>query len=155
MSGKELLNVEFNCMIGDRVFEMKALSLSSVFKLCENLVKQQYIEDAKLLSENLPQSERGKFMLDVWQKIPRNNDILEIAQEKLATLEGVMTILKYVIKKNNDISDDDLETLLQANVNLSNIQYYTDLVMQVIGLKTSDDELEVEVDGKKNEVIEV
>jgi hypothetical protein len=138
--------------MSDKVFTIKALSLSSVFKLCENLVKQQYIDDAKQISESLPPQERGKFMLDVWQKIPRNNDILEIAQEKLATLEGVMTILKYVIKKNNDISEAALEDLLQQNINLSNIQYYTDLVMKVIGLKNDDvlEEDEIYEDGKKN-----
>jgi len=152
MSVKELLNLEFECIMSDKVFTIKALSLSSVFKLCENLVKQQYIDDAKQISESLPPQERGKFMLDVWQKIPRNNDILEIAQEKLATLEGVMTILKYVIKKNNDISEAALEDLLQQNINLSNIQYYTDLVMKVIGLKNDDvlEEDEIYEDGKKN-----
>lgn len=152
MSVKELLNLEFECIMSDKVFTIKALSLSSVFKLCENLVKQQYIDDAKQISESLPPQERGKFMLDVWQKIPRNNDILEIAQEKLATLEGVMTILKYVIKKNNDISEAALEDLLQQNINLSNIQYYTDLVMKVIGLKNDDvvEEDEINEDGKKN-----
>jgi len=145
-----MLNTAFVVMLGDKEFKVRSLSLLSVIESFQKVARKHSLESAKEIAQSLPAQDRGKFMLDVWQKIPKEYDITQIINEHLSTFSGIREILKSAIMAENKIDEGELDKLIEESINVENLNVYVKTAMQIIGLDTKE-EIE-EDDGKKKEV---
>jgi hypothetical protein len=143
-----MLNTSFVVILGDKEFSVRSLSLLSVIEAFQKVARKHSLDSAKEIAQSLPPQDRGKFMLDVWQKIPKEYDITEIINQHLSTFSGIREILKNAIMAENKIDESELNKLIEDNINVENLNTYVKIAMQIIGLDIKEDK----DDGKKKEV---
>ncbi len=149
----EVINQEFDVVIGDKTFVCKTLSLSSLLKLSRKLKERDALKKAELIAQTLPKEQRGKFMLDVWNEMGKpesNEEETAFADALFTTVHGITEIIKYAITKFNDIKESELDDLLDANFTSDYFNYLSKLAYKIIGFEAQEDSAEeTEEDTKK------
>lgn len=143
----DIINPEFDIVIGDKVFKSKALSLNSLLKLSRKLKQKDFIKNAELISATLPKEQRGKFMLDVlvdMGKPEKAGDEFAFADSLFSTVYGITEIIKYAIIKHNKIEESDLEELIDNNFTSDYFEYLSKIAYKILGVNTEPEESEEE-----------
>jgi hypothetical protein len=143
----EVINPEFDIVIGEKSFVCKALSLNSLLKLSRQLKRDEYIANAKLVAETMPVAQRGKFMLDALNELAKpsaNTDEFAFADSLFSTVHGITEIIKYAIMKYNDVKLADLESLIEDNFTTEFFKYLSKVAYKILGVKTDSEEVSVE-----------
>jgi len=150
----EIINPEFDVVIGDKTFVSKALSLNSLLKLSRQLKQRDYLKNAEMISATLPKEQRGKFMLDVLNEMGKpsaNTEELAFADSLFSSVYGITEIIKYAILKYNKIDDKELDNLIEDNFNSDYFEYLSGIAYKILGVKVEEDDVKVESeeDSKK------
>jgi hypothetical protein len=135
MSLKKVLNTEFDILIGERVFPVKALSVLQLLDLFNSLQSKEAFKNAQELAKGIEDpGERNKFLIGVWADIPKINDISEISTDIFTPL-NILKIIRYTIIKNNkDVTEQELEDLMDEYIDNSNLESYVNWALECIGI---------------------
>lgn len=147
-----MLNNTFVIPLQDREFKANSLSLFSINELFQAMNQKKHMAQIKELAATMSPAERNRFLLDAMAKMPKEYDLTEIIQDNIATLGGIIAILKKAILecKENTIAEAELDALLKSTIGMHNVADYINYAVEIIGLNVRVED--VEVDGKKNEM---
>ena len=150
----EVINPEFDVIIGEKSFVCKALSLNSLLKLSRQLKQKDYIKNAELIAQTLPKEQRGKFMLDTLNEMGKpasNGDEFAFADALFTTVYGITEIIKFAILKYNKIDEKELDTLIDDNFTSDYFQYLSEVAYKILGVKSDTPDEDLEDTKKKSE----
>jgi len=104
MNISEISGEKFTFELCGKTYKAKRLSIGDIYGYFEELIKKESLADAKKVSEILPLSQRGSFLIQAWEKLPKGATLFALANEKLATMDGACAML-YLATKDEDNKD--------------------------------------------------
>jgi hypothetical protein len=156
----DIINPEFDIVIGDKTFSVKALSLTSILKLSQSIKNKEYVKNAELVKNSLPKEQRGKFWMDVLQELNKpcsDEDAFSFADVIFKSVPGMVEVIKYAILRNNKIDEAQLDSMLDDTFTNDNADSCVKMALRLIGLYNPEDAKEdaestEETDKKKSQI---
>jgi len=126
----DLTNDPVEMNIGDKVFKVQKISYHQLFRNMEPVIKEEYIRDVKLFSDQFTGKEKAEYIKSSIKDIPVGESLIELIVKKLQTIEGIIEILFLALKAYNKITKEDIRNLIETpelDTDISNvIAYATD-----------------------------
>lgn len=126
----DLTNDPIEMNIGDKIFKVQKISYHQLFRLMEPTIKEDYIRDVKMFSDQFQGKEKTDYIRSAIKDMPTGEEIINLILKKLHSIEGVIEILYLALKGFNKISKDEVKNMFE-NPSLDNdislvISYATD-----------------------------
>jgi hypothetical protein len=128
----ETLNLAIDLLIGEKSYKVSRLSVVEVLQTLKDLAIEDYISNANKIAKTLEKEEKQEFLLNVWQKIPNEDELISGAEKTLLSLRGITTIIQLSLKKNNINLD------VKNYVNNTNMAYFTEKALDILGFNISN-----------------
>ncbi len=113
MSISDIANSSITYKINDKEYKIKRLSLLDLYGTFEKLVKEKYLrtvaEYAQLINDK---NEKLEFQRKAMQDVPKGQALEDAVQLEMATLDGAKLILKMVLNKCQNVTDEEIENIL-------------------------------------------
>jgi len=135
MSNLANLPIEFE--LSGKKYKVRRLSLLDYFAEFQSLVKHDYLMDTIKMAELIKDSnERISFQVQAMRNTPKGEDLEDAAFERVGTIQGGSKILELVLKKDNTITDVEIEDILR---NIGNLVTIKTIILYARGVDITED----------------
>ena len=132
----ELVGEVREITLGNTTLKVRQLKIKELFSHFENSAVESKINEAKKISENLCGDDKVKFMLKVWDTLPKGEKLTNLATEIMTTMPGVIDMIYMAAKDlNKDLTEDHVKGL----VSIDNIDDVGSVVAWISGFSDLPD----------------
>lgn len=117
MSVSTLANTHVEFDIGGQTFKVRKLSIMDIFVEFEREVRQDYINNINEMVKVLPATDRKGFLADAIKEMPAGKRLEDLANERIATVQGGLKLLHAVLSKCQPVTPDEAMALAADNAN--------------------------------------
>ena len=145
MSIGELSNSPITVKLNGNDYKIQRLSISEIFSVAEQKVKQEYFKSVQEISAMLQGQEKIAYLKDATKSTPKHEDLQNSSIEYLNTLEGISEIILIALNKFQKITKEEIVDIITKDS--TSIEF---LVNYLIGFDKKDTDVAIpEADKKK------
>lgn len=115
MAINELANIPVDITLGGKTFKVSRLSTKELFGNAQAKVISDYNKNIMTIASSLSGQEKTNFLVQSLKEIPSGAILNQMANEHLATLEGMTSLYMVALNKHQKVSEEEVvELLLRA-----------------------------------------
>jgi len=108
--------VEFN--VDGKVYKVKRLSMKNLLGFFEAEVKSERMDNIIQYANKIEDEiKKAKFEQEAQKNIPKEDELRELANEKIKSTEGAIKILYVILSELNDITPEEVLELMSHKEN--------------------------------------
>ena len=154
MNISEISGEKFTFELCGKTYKAKRLSIGDIYGYFEEQIKEEALADAKKVSEILPLSQRSSFLVDAWQKLPKGAALFNLANEKLATVEGACAMMYLATKDSNDnITPDTFSNIVTLETISNEASGFGNILGKVTGMDVFVSDKDTNTNAEESEEI--
>jgi len=100
-----------------KAYEVKKLSILEIFGELEKDIKEEWLANINSIASSLPVPDRKSFLTGIIRDMPAGQNLERLAQAKMESVAGGFKILKMVLSRCQEVSQEELQDLVGDNAN--------------------------------------